>query len=456
MPSEYDDDGLEDEDLVHIITVPLDMVASGNIDPCLCASLQTLFLKVLSACMSAELLKAHATVDRELVALTKEENLTDEMLILSYTPTVDDLIECCATITIAHKAVLSEALQASLYANYWALKMKRDMSFTVHLRKKHSFDRHVARQYRGVQDGVVVNGELYDIQIHAECLFKGQRSSRGDSWWWSITVFMQRVFQMRVMYHDFVWKFLNDVDLLDDRYRGANNPFLQPTEPELIGVANIHLDNVFYLFDTRQCVPIISFKGNEVGRLNFKLRCWIDRVEALPEYLKLDNNAKFSDFMGKTCVLRFYFESLTDVNANLSNNIQITHNFFCHSGQYKTTRLPARDQGKGDTISYIDNAVTITQVITMDFIRYATKRSVELEIWGCRLPGYHKTGGEGGEEGGEARPGTAGGAGPTPGGGIGIGVGAGLLDHPVPEFKVGELSAVKNMKLPVTTNSVVQ
>ena len=422
--SEYgDDDPLNNEDLNRIVTVPMDLVASGNFDPCICACLQTFFLKVLSDCFSSNLMKAHATVDRELVDLTHEANKTDEMDILSYVPTVEELVECCHTMSIAHKAVVSEALLAAMYANHWAVKMRRDMSFTVHLRKKYSHVRGSNREYRGVHDGVVLNGEVYDVKILAECLFKGQRSARGDSWWWSITVFMQRVFQMKLMYEDFVWKFAKDVDILDDRYRGTKNPFVQPTEPELIGVCNVHLDNVFYMYDTRQKVPIISFKGNHAGYLTFKLRCWIDKVEALPEYLKLDNNAKFSDFMGKTCIMRFYFESLTDINPNLSNHIQISHSFFCHSGQYRTTRLPARDQARGDTVAYIDNALMISQVITMDFIRYTTKRSIELEIWGCRTTDFGKPDEVDGD--------------------VAAPVG------PIKEFKVGELSAVMNMQLPV-------
>jgi hypothetical protein len=432
--SDYGEEELLDgEGVDRIIAVPLDLVASGNMEACLCAALQTFSLKVLSDCLSSILIKAHATVDRELIDLTKEADLTDEMMIGSYIPTTEDLIDCCHTMSMAHKAVLSEAVLAALYANHWAERMKRDMAFTVHLRKKYAHDRKVARQYRGIQDGVVVSGELYDVKIHVECLFKGQRSSRGDSWWWSVTVFMQRVFQMRLMYHDFVWKFLLDIDLLDDRYRGPNNPFLQATEPELIGVANVHLDNVFYLYDTRQRVPIISFKGNHVGFLTFKLRCWIDKVEALPDYLKLDNDAKFSDYMGHTCVMRFYFESLSDINPNLSNNIQITHNFFCHSGQYKTTRLPARDPVKGDTVAYIDNACMLSQVITLDFIRYVTKRSIELEIWGCRTNNYFSSDGVEGEGEGEGDK----------------KAGAKQL-----EFKVGEMSAVRNLKLPVSRSAL--
>jgi len=420
-----EDDPLANEGLNRIITMPLDLVATGNVDPCMCASLQNFFLKVLAECLTNNLMKAHATVDRELVDLTLEAQKTEEMDIVTYVPTVEELLECCSTMSVAHKAILTEAVLAALHANHWAVKMKRDMSFTVHLRKKYSHSRSSRKEYRGAHDGVVLNGEVYDIKILAECLYKGQRSSRGDSWWWGITVFMQRVFQMRLMYHDFVWKFSMDVDILDDRYRGVNNPFIQPTEPELIGVCNIHLDNVFYLFDTRQKVPVISFKGNHAGDLTFKLRCWIDKVEALPDYLKLDYNAKFSDFMGRTCVMRFYFESLTDINPNLSNHIQIAHSFFCHSGQYRTTRLPARDQIKGDTVSYIDNACMLSQVITMDFIRYTTKRSIELEIWGCRTADYSK--GEGTELDGEEVV---------------------TAPEPIQEFKVGELSTVRNLKLP--------
>ena len=426
--SEYGDEDEDGEGLNRIITVPMEEVVVGNYDPCLCAGLQTLLLQVISDCLSSNLMKAHLTVDRELVDITHEEYMTDEMLIESYLPTNEELIECCNTMSIAHKAALSEAVLATLYANYWATRMQRDMNFTAHLRKKYTYDRKVARQYRGIQHGVVVNGELYDIKIHAECLFKGQRSSRGDSWWWSITEFMRRIFHIRMMYHDFMWKYSGNIDIIDERYKGADNPFLQPTVPELIGVANIHMDNIFYLFDTRQCVPVISFKGNHAGTLTFKLRCWIDKVEALPDYLKLDNFAKFSDFMGRKSVLRFHFESLNDINRNLSNNIQITYNFFCHSGQYKTTRLPARDQVKGDTVAYIDNSVMIVQPITMDYIRYATRRSIELEIWGSRLPYYFQS--DESVDGDDVKD---------------------EADVPVFEFKVGELSAVRNLKLPVRT-----
>eukprot|EP00392_Amoebophrya_sp_AT5.2_P019462 g20307.t1 len=158
-----------------------------------------------------------------------------------------------------------------------------------------------------------------------------------------------------------------------------------PQVPELIGAATLHLDSLFYLCDVKDMLPIVTFKGSRGGLLKMTARTWIDVVETIPSYICVDKESKLTDFPGKKCIIRFYFESLNDINPTLSSDVQIVFTFFCHSGQYRTSRHPARNTEDGDKHPFVNSTIVVEQKITPDFIRYVQKKCVEIEVWGCRL-----------------------------------------------------------------------
>jgi len=363
----------------------LDMMSHW--DECFCASHKSLIFDVMKDFLEHKKIVKHTEADRAIAKITPTESLNEAQKITTYIPRKKEVLEVMDKISVFHKALISEALAAVNAINFMAKDMKKGLRYTVHLRPRpiQNVTAFVPRQYRGSEMGIKIDEKYYDITANAEVLDAGESNGRGDSWWWSITILMQRLSLMRSLYHDYIWKYDRELSQLDDEYPPSKDPFLDPSEPELLGVSNIHLDSLFYLMDVRDTVPIVTYRGVSGGLLKFSLRCWIDSVDTIPDYIKVDEECKLTDFMGQKCIMKFYFESLLDINSQLSNDIQIAFNFFVHSGQYRTPRHVLRNEKVGDQNPYLNNIVVVEQVISTDFINYVQKNSIELEIWGGRI-----------------------------------------------------------------------
>ena len=380
----------EDKDMDGDSVLPLALaggVASGYWDECIYVAHKTLLLVVMKDFLERRNIINHGEVDRAITKITPVGALNDVQKMTRYTPRNKEVVDMLGKISVFHRALLAEGILAANWVNFWAKEMKKNVLYTIHLRPRPiqnnvSF---VARQYRGAELGIKIDDKLYDVAANAEVLDGGKSSGRGDSWWWSITILMQRLSLMRVMYNDFVWKYDRDMLELEDEYPPGRDPFLDPSEPELLGVCHVHLDSLFYLMDVRDTVPIVTYKGVSGGLLKFTLRCWIDEVDTIPSYIKVDEECKLSDFLGRKCIMKFYFESLLDINPALSNDLQIAFSFFAHSGQYRTPRHVSRDEKVGDEHPYLNNIVVVEQHITPEFVQYIQKKSIELEVWGGRI-----------------------------------------------------------------------
>eukprot|EP00602_Paraphysomonas_sp_CaronLab_P009689 CAMPEP_0185022732 /NCGR_PEP_ID=MMETSP1103-20130426/5438_1 /TAXON_ID=36769 /ORGANISM="Paraphysomonas bandaiensis, Strain Caron Lab Isolate" /LENGTH=1220 /DNA_ID=CAMNT_0027554947 /DNA_START=140 /DNA_END=3799 /DNA_ORIENTATION=- len=362
----------------------------GYWDKAVCVCMQESVLNIVSSSIASLNHKKHSALEREIISISKVSELTDDMMLAAYAPPLPHVHSFFSQLSPNVRACICETLLATMYVNCWSHEMKRYVRCEARIvefprEKGGHLSTFVPRQYRGLEDGFIVDGKRYRLVVHVEVLDQGSCTSRGDSWIWSPTIFMQRYFQMRKMYDCFKKKCDGDLDTLDDVYPSALDPFLDPSDAELIGVCMLHLDSLFYLMDTRDTMPIISFKGIRAGSLKMTLRSWIDEVETVPSYISIDKESKLSDFPGQNCIMRFYFESLHDINPQLSSDVQVVFSFFCHSGQYRTSRHPARNMDDGDIHPFINSTVVIEQKITPDFIRYVQKKTIEFEIWGSRI-----------------------------------------------------------------------
>lgn len=363
------------------------LVASDQWENCFQAANATLMCEVVKGHLEQSNTIQHSEVDRALAEITPTHAMSESQKMTRYVPRKSEVWAVLDRISTFHKALMSEAIQAVLLVNFWAERMKKNVMYVVHLRPRpqQSSSTFVSRQYRGAETGIRVGDKICDLAVNAAVLDRGRRKGRGDSWWWSVTILLQRLSLMRNMYNDFVFKFDRETAILDDAYPPSKDPFLDPSEPELLGVCNIHMDSLFYLMDVRDTVPIVTFKGNTGGLLKFNLRCWIDAVDTIPNYIKIDEECKLTDFVGRKCIMKFYFESLIDINPALSNDIHIVFSFFSHSGQYRTPRHVLRNEKVGDQFPYLNNIVVVEQYVTPEFVQYIQKCSVELEVWGGRI-----------------------------------------------------------------------
>jgi len=131
--------------------------------------------------------------------------------------------------------------------------------------------------------------------------------------------------------------------------------------------------------DIDDCVPLTNLSGHKVGACRVRCRAWIDKMEPSPEYLSVDRERTLEEFVGKTCVLRLYFESLQDLPASLCASTFLNFKFFYHSKPYRTPR-----HGGASVNPYLNAAVRIDQKITLDFIDFVRRGSLEIEVFGKR------------------------------------------------------------------------
>ena len=199
---------------------------------------------------------------------------------------------------------------------------------------------------------------------------------------WSSCMFIDRLGLMKNMscHFDSPWT-ARDSTWLDVLYGTSMDPFNDSQEDELIGVGYLYLDGVQYLTDIDDTIALVSLEGKRVGNLKIKGRSWIDKIETAPSYLTVDSEKSLNMFEGKNCILRIYFESLTDLPKNHCSSTYVRFNFFYHNNSYVTVR-----HGGASVHPYIHDAIRIEQKITGDFLEYVKRGSIELEVYGKRKP----------------------------------------------------------------------
>ena len=119
---------------------------------------------------------------------------------------------------------------------------------------------------------------------------------------------------------------------------------------ELVGVGFLYLDGLNFLLDVKDTLPLTGYAGKNalmgVGKkqqkqqqlknaknngveskqeqlrqqnqnkdvcqalLRVHVRCWIDAVEAVPPYITLDCERRLEEFIGRNCIMVFYFPGL--------------------------------------------------------------------------------------------------------------------------------------------------
>lgn len=242
---------------------------------------------------------------------------------------------------------------------------------------------------------VTFGGRLYECRVLAEIVTgsseddelyrvgpSGNRATRCH-WWWSISLFLERYSLMQELYCLFLSECGADVSVLDEALVSSgpiNDPFIDPPQDELVGVAFLHLDSLQYLLDVTDVLPIFNFNGQRAGSAKVHMRCWIDEIETIPEYISVDKETHITNFLDHKMIVRLYFENLLDIPDSMSSGLYVAFNFFFHGGTYSTSRHCGIT-----TNPFLNDAVVIEQTITNDFIEYLKTGSLELEVYGKRI-----------------------------------------------------------------------
>lgn len=252
----------------------------------------------------------------------------------------------------------------------------------------HGRRRAMMRTIRVAHDGseATVEDRLYCGQILCE--------EQGDAskWWWAAPCLLERFGLIQAMQQRFCSAWCGrDTTFLDQVYPPPDlDPFQDTADDEFIGCGYLYLDGLQFLLDLDDLVPITSLGGHRAGAVRVRCRAWIEKVETAPPYLSVDRERTLEEFVGKTLILRFYFEQLQDLPPNLCASSYVKFKFFYHTKTYKTPR-----HGGAGTCPYLHSTMQISQKITMDFIEYVRRASLEIEVFGKRRPPLGEWGGAG-------------------------------------------------------------
>ena len=210
-----------------------------------------------------------------------------------------------------------------------------------------------------------------------------QCSSTNDNnghWYWNYQIFSNRFFLMRSMYEDYTRICVKNFFQLNSLYPSCMDPFLDVPVDEVIGVACVYLNSLYYLIDIDDAFPIVNFAGYTSGNVRVTVRGWIDKIETIPSYITVDREVTLNDFINRTLIIRININSLQDIPEHLSTGTYITFKFFYHSKVYQTPRYCGKT-----TTPYIKGVIAIEQKITVDFIDSIKTGYIDMEVIMCVL-----------------------------------------------------------------------
>ena len=373
--------------------------------------------------------RMHLNVNREIAVANKSFLMDSITSMTSFEPLMDDINTIYNHITFYQLSRIGEMIIAANLASYYSNEMRRGVVYSFTLKhvgiipnqghnsnliggesvKKSitdidglnyisllmndnslslpllvpnnivtNIDSHNVDDYTKDKNSInntIIFNEVYNIfNISIAC----NESKGTGSWTWLNHIMMERLSLMKEMYSVFnnCWC-RRDPMWLDTLYTPDRNSFLDTVQDELVGVAYLYLNSLYYLLDINDVTPIVNFKGNVVGYVKINVRAWIDEIEMLPEYLSVDKECKLSDFTNKKLILVFYIDGLRHLPSSLCAAVYVYFKFYMHGTGYKTIRHPG--MCVNPTLSC---PIRVEQRITKDFEDYIKMATLEIEVFG--------------------------------------------------------------------------
>lgn len=166
--------------------------------------------------------------------------------------------------------------------------------------------------------------------------------------------------------------------------KGTRNedPFFDPPDHRLVGVAYLSLDPISYLMEvTEDALPIVNSKGNVTGILKVRITPTLDEDE------NEEDERHIGDHMGKIMTVEVKVASVTGrftssgqaLGKNKSPSIFVRTKWFLLSSPAQMLKT-ARAEGVDETYKF-DANFRLRQIITGDLLTYLREVSMEIEVW---------------------------------------------------------------------------
>eukprot|EP01048_Picozoa_sp_COSAG05_P011129 COSAG05_NODE_1028_length_6112_cov_11.983868_1_plen_783_part_00 len=156
-----------------------------------------------------------------------------------------------------------------------------------------------------------------------------------------------------------------------------NDPFWDPPESQLIGVAHIYLESLSYLLDIRQKTIIVDYQGNTAGTLEVDLvPCSADGGDNMacidePEQL-----------VGTRLDLMVRVKTATGVSKQYgAHGSFVCHKFYLDTEVERTPSAAPELVGGVPSYSYEHSRQVTIEQVTPNFVQYLQEGSMTFEVW---------------------------------------------------------------------------
>uniref|UniRef100_A0A8C4RU11 Kinesin family member 13Ba n=1 Tax=Erpetoichthys calabaricus TaxID=27687 RepID=A0A8C4RU11_ERPCA len=203
---------------------------------------------------------------------------------------------------------------------------------------------------------------------------------------WALEKLENRLVDMRELYQE--WKNFDDENPVMHSYLKRADPFFDEEENHtLIGVANVFLSCLFYDVKFQYAVPIISQKGEMVGRLHVELFRVSENMQERLAGGETPENTDENVTPQKTLVCVIRILQATGLPHFLSKFVFCK---YCFWGQLDPTSVaPEVDTLNSSpavkdlqSMVVFDHSKTFSIASTEDFIDYLTEGALAIEVYG--------------------------------------------------------------------------
>lgn len=171
------------------------------------------------------------------------------------------------------------------------------------------------------------------------------------------------------------------------QYTQEEDPFWDPPEDLLLGRARIQLEALGYCMDTGDdWTPLVDYKGQQEGELLVK-------IEPLSSEVALEDLDELEQLQGRRVQLQVNVEAARGLNPILKGRYSSVYTKFTFFNHQSELDLTIDNEGSSGVYSSppfpltsvnllrLDYQVTLTQVVTAEFVRYLASSALEVDLW---------------------------------------------------------------------------
>ncbi|KAL5013425.1 hypothetical protein ScPMuIL_007695, partial [Solemya velum] len=209
---------------------------------------------------------------------------------------------------------------------------------------------------------------------------------------WSMEKIENKIIDMRDMYEE---RKAQGLPMMDDGPPVKGDPFYESQENHnLIGVANVFLECLFYDVKLDYHVPIISQQGEVAGKLHVEVSklggALLDRYA--DTNIDPDDDDK-RDAIGAPLIVRVSIREAKGLPPALSNFVFCQYNFWGHDDSIvvppEINPDAAAMKKRNDSMTFrFEHNKDFKVYITEEFIEHCSDGALSIEVWGHRSFGF--------------------------------------------------------------------